>query len=261
MPSAVRVDGVSHWFRPKGEPLQALSEVDLDVAPGEFVSLIGPSGCGKSTLLRLIGGLLPVDRGRITVDGETPDEARRRKHYALVPQTPALLPWRTVRDNVALLGQVNRRAGAVGLSADEQVALLGRIGLGSFLDALPGELSGGMQQRVSIARAFALGAPVLLLDEPFSALDELSRAEMRYQLLDLWSRSDCTALFVTHSIPEAVVLSDRVVVFGPRPGHVVRVVDIPLARPREERVEDTPAFHDLVAEVRAALHEGDRGVA
>lgn len=244
---------VSKWFRRKGQLVHALSGIELDIAEGAFVSLIGPSGCGKSTLLRLTGGLLDPDRGAITVRGEAPAQARRRKHYAFIPQQPALLPWRTVRRNVATLGELNRRAGTSGISADAQLELLDHIGLGPFVDAFPKELSGGMQQRVSIARAFALGARVMLMDEPFSALDEITRSAMRYLLLDLWGQAGSTVLFVTHSIPEAVVLSDRVVVLGPRPGRIERVIDVDLARPRQEDVEDSDAFHATVAEVRSAL--------
>ncbi|MEM7322947.1 MAG: ABC transporter ATP-binding protein [Actinomycetota bacterium] len=256
---AVRLDSVSKWFRGdgrSGRSVHALTRVTVDIENGEFVSFIGPSGCGKSTLLRLIGGLLEPDRGTVTVAGMAPDRARRRKHFGFVPQQPALLPWRTVSDNVALLGSLNARAGAAGIDRAGQQELLERVGLGGFADSLPRELSGGLQQRVSIARAFALEAPVLLLDEPFSALDEITRADMRYLLLDLWSRAGSTAVFVTHSIPEAVALSDRVVILGASPGEVITTVDIPLARPRAEEIEDEPVFHQLVSQVRAALKQG-----
>jgi NitT/TauT family transport system ATP-binding protein len=254
--SAIHFHQVSKWFRRKGQLTHALSRVDLDVAESEFVSLIGPSGCGKSTLLRLAGGLLEPDRGSILVDGDEPAEARRKKHYGFVPQTPALLPWRTVRDNVSLLTEINRQPDTPGMSEDDRLAMLEQIGLGPFLDALPRELSGGMQQRVSIARAFALGAPVLLMDEPFSALDEITRADMRYRLLELWGHVGSTVLFVTHSIPEAVVLSDRVVVLGSRPGRITDMIDVSLPRPRISDIEDTDEFHHILAHVRFALKEG-----
>lgn len=254
---SIRFEQVSKWFRRKGQLVHALSRVSLEVGSGKFVSFIGPSGCGKSTLLRLAGGLLEPDLGSISIRGETPQVAKSLKHYGFVPQQPALLPWRTVRKNVSLLGELNqRRSHTTGISPDDQLQLLHDIGLGPFVDSLPAELSGGMQQRVSIARAFALGAPVMLMDEPFSALDEITRADMRYLLLDLWRRVGSTVLFVTHSIPEAVVLSDRVVVLGARPGRVIRIIDVPLVRPRHEAVEDGDDYHHIVSEVRAALKEG-----
>ncbi len=255
--SAIRFHQVSKWFRRKGQLTHALSLIDLDVAESEFVSVIGPSGCGKSTLLRLAGGLLEPDHGSILVDDDDePAEARRKKHYGFVPQTPALLPWRTVRDNVSLLTEINRRPDRPGMSEDDRLALLEQIGLGPFLDSLPRELSGGMQQRVSIARAFALGAPLLLMDEPFSALDEITRADMRYLLLEMWRQVGSTVLFVTHSIPEAVVLSDRVVVLASRPGRITDVIDVNLPRPRVSDIEDTDRFHHVLARVRFALKEG-----
>ena len=253
---AISFQSVSKWFRRRDRLVHAVSRVSLDVGESEFVSLIGPSGCGKSTMLRLAGGLLDPDRGTVVVNQRTPAEARRQKRYGFVPQHPALLPWRTVRRNVSLLVDVNRRAGNEGMSADDQIRMLDHIGLSPFLDSLPRELSGGLQQRVSIARAFALGAPVLLMDEPFSALDEITRADMRYLLLDLWERVGSTVLFVTHSIPEAVVLSDRVAVLGSRPGRVTRIIDVPLPRPRQADVEDTDDYHRILAEVRAALRQG-----
>jgi len=241
-------DQVSKWFRRKGQIVHALSKVSLDIADGEFVSFIGPSGCGKSTLLRL--------GGTIDIKGETPNTARRLKHYSFIPQHPALLPWRTVRRNVSMLCEVNRRASTAGISAEAQLALLDQLGLGSFIDSYPKELSGGMQQRVSIARAFALDAPVMLMDEPFSALDEITRSEIRYLLLDLWSQARSTVLFVTHSIPEAVVMSDRVIVLGARPGRVTDIIDVDLPRPRHEAVENSDRYHYLVNEVRVALRKG-----
>ncbi len=241
--------------------MHALSRVSFDVNKAEFVSVIGPSGCGKSTLLRLAAGLLTPDRGTVTVDGSTPGEARRNKRYGFVPQHPALLPWRSVKRNVSLLVEVNRQPGdaATAMSEREQLQLLDRIGLSSFLDARPHELSGGLQQRVSIARAFVLGARVLLMDEPFSALDEITRSEMRYVLVDLCESAASTVLFVTHSIPEAVVLSDRIVVLAARPGRVTSVIDVALPRPRHAEIEDSDDYHQIVAEVRAALRQGWSG--
>ncbi len=252
----VTLRGVSKWFVGRNDQVQALSRVDLDIAAGEFVSVIGPSGCGKSTLLRVVGGLIPYESGSVDVGGTTPDVARRTKQLGFTPQTPALLPWRTVRKNVRLLSQLNaRRAVSKPLSDAESLALLETVGLGEFLDSYPNELSGGMQQRVSLVRTFALGAPVMLMDEPFSALDEITRDEMRYLLLDMWARARKTVIFVTHSLPEAVILADRVLVMAPRPGRVVWVENIDLPRPRDASMEDDPQFHEHVRRVRAALHE------
>ncbi|HJN41132.1 MAG TPA: ABC transporter ATP-binding protein [Anaerolineales bacterium] len=254
--AAISFAGVSKWFRPKGQLVHALSQVSLDVSKSEFVSLIGPSGCGKSTMLRLTSGLLEPDWGTLMVEGGSPSEARARKHFGFIPQHPALLPWRTVRANVSLLCDINHQPEAEVMSADDQLDMLESIGLGPFVDALPSELSGGMMQRVSIARVFALRAPLLLADEPFSALDELTRVEMRYLLLSLWERSGSTVLFVTHSIPEAVVLSDRAVVLAARPGRITKVIDVPLPRPRDESIEDTEEYREILREVRSALKEG-----
>ena len=186
--AVVSLRGVSKWFVGRRDHTHALSGIDLDVSDGEFVSVIGPSGCGKSTLLRVVGGLVGYESGTVEVAGTSPAVARRTKQLGFTPQTPALLPWRTVRRNARFLSELNaRRAVSEPLSEAESVALLETVGLGKFLDSFPNELSGGMQQRVSLVRSFVLGAPVMLMDEPFSALDEITRNEMRYLLLDLWA--------------------------------------------------------------------------
>jgi NitT/TauT family transport system ATP-binding protein len=253
----IRLEGVSKRFERRGQSVHALDGIDLDIAEGELVTVIGPSGCGKSTLLRIVGGLLPHDTGTVTVGRCTPDEARAEKHFGFVPQVPALLPWRTVLDNVTLLGDLNRRNNRPH-HAPDPLGLLAEVGLADFVHAHPSELSGGMQQRVALARAVALGAPVLLMDEPFASLDEITRAEMRYLLLDVWERTGATCLFITHSIDEAVLLSDRVVILAPRPGRVVRVETIDLPRPRRAGIEDLPEFHAHVSSVRRTLHGQDR---
>ena len=252
----VSIRGVSKWFRTGRDFLHALDEIDIEIEPGEFVSLIGPSGCGKSTLLRVVGGLLPYELGEVTVDGNSPALARDTKQIGFAPQTPSLLGWRTVRRNVTLLAEVNRR-GAIHPPLDESeiLELLETVGLGDFLDRLPKELSGGMQQRVSLVRCFALGAPVLLMDEPFSALDEITRNEMRYLLLDLWERTGHTVVFVTHSIPEAVILSDRVLVMATKPGRVVHAEMITLPRPRSAQMEDDERYLAHMRSVRRSLGE------
>jgi NitT/TauT family transport system ATP-binding protein len=254
--AAVHLRGVSKWFLGRNDSVHALAGLDLDIAPGEFVSVIGPSGCGKSTLLRVVGGLIPYEDGSVLVAGTTPAEARRSRQLGFAPQTPALLPWRTVRKNVRLLGQLNRRrAAGSSLSEADALELLETVGLGQFIDSYPNELSGGMQQRVSLVRTFVLDAPVMLMDEPFSALDEITRGEMRYLLLDLWARTKKTVIFVTHSISEAVMLADRVLVMAPRPGRVVHIESVNLPRPRNESMEDDLQFLDHVSAVRSALHE------
>jgi len=253
--ASVGVRGVGKVFRRRGQRTVALRDVHLDIAHGEFVSLLGPSGCGKSTLLRVIGGLVDCDVGSVTVGGRAPSEARAQKRFGLVPQAPALVPWRTVEGNVRFLSDLHRGGAGTPRTPAEVDELLEAVGLSSFRRAMPHELSGGMQQRVSLVRAFALGAPILLMDEPFAALDEITRADMRYLLLDLWRRTGATVVFVTHSVSEAVILSDRVVVMAPRPGRVVTIEQIALPRPRLPEMEDDPAFHDHVRRLRADLRD------
>lgn len=234
--------------------VDALAPVDLTVAPGEVVTLLGPSGCGKTTLLRMVAGLEHPTSGSITIDGHSPSDARQAKRIGFVPQAPALLPWRTVSENARLLQGLRSDANPAGQPAADE--LVGRVGLAEFANAYPHELSGGMQQRVALARAFALGAPYLLMDEPFAALDEITRADMRHLLADLCEPVNAAVLFVTHSIAEAVYLSDRVLVLSPRPGKVVGATDIRLPRPRFPAVEDTSAFFDHERELRRMLHHG-----
>jgi NitT/TauT family transport system ATP-binding protein len=243
---AVAVRGLSHRFAADAGEVLALDDVALDVAAGEFVSIVGPSGCGKTTLLRAVAGLVEPSEGRLEVLDVSPREARSGHALGIVTQEPGLLPWRTVEANVALALEVTGRSGDVG-------ALLSRVGIAPFAGYHPKELSGGMRQRVALARALAHGPRLLLMDEPFGALDELSRESMRLELLRIWERERISVLFVTHSIREAVLLSDRVVVMSPSPGHVVADVPIDLPRPRFEAQEAEPAFASAVAEVRQAL--------
>ncbi|MEY2443688.1 MAG: NitT/TauT family transport system ATP-binding protein [Ilumatobacteraceae bacterium] len=236
--------------------LETIAGVELDIAEGSFVSVIGPSGCGKSTLLRVVAGLEPATSGEALVYGEPATAARRHKQVAMVPQHPGLLPWRTVRANARLLLDINSKAN--GTTTADPIELLERVGLTAFLDAHPHELSGGMQQRVALVRALALGAPLLAMDEPLAALDEITRSEMRVLINQLVEGRGVTTLFVTHSIGEAVALSDRVLVSSPRPARIIADIAIDLARPRPDDVDDDPRFFELCSQVRHALLEGAR---
>ncbi|MFF6988577.1 ATP-binding cassette domain-containing protein [Streptomyces sp. NPDC010273] len=246
----------------------ALDDVHLTVPSGRFVSLIGPSGCGKSTLLRLVAGLEQPDLGEVSVHGVTPAEACAAKMIGLVPQSPALLPWLSVLRNVTLPQKINRGAAKRReriadfaerrQAAPDMEELLAKAGLGDALHKLPAQLSGGMRQRAAIVRAFGLRPDVLVMDEPFSALDEFTRESLQDQLLDLWEELRTTVLFVTHSVSEAVRLSDTVVVMAPNPGRIVESIDVDLPRPRGERLFGERRFHeyeDLVRErLRRAWH-------
>ena len=234
--------------------MHALSEVDLRIAPGEFVSLIGPSGCGKTTLLRVIADLEPISAGEVLVNGMSPQQARQARAYGYVFQSPALFPWRTVLANVMLPLQIQGRS-----KADAQAVAreqLTRVGLTGFERKYPWQLSGGMQQRVSIARALGFEPRILMMDEPFGALDEITRDGLNEQLQQLWQRERRTVVFVTHSIAEAVYLSTRIVVMSPRPGRILKVIDSTLPDARHLGLRDTPEFMALAHEVRIGLAQG-----
>ena len=248
----VQISGVSKSFGREGARTLVLDNVDLSIRMGEFVSVIGPSGCGKSTLLKVVAGLIEADEGEVTVDGSSVKTATQNKMIGLVPQSPALLPWRTVLDNVTLPMSVNRKANS-GRALRDPKEILESFGLGHAMDKYPSQLSGGMQQRVAIARAFVFDPSVLLMDEPFSALDEMNRDQQRLGLLDFWQSNRKAVLFVTHSVPEAIMLSDRVVVMAAHPGRVAEVIDINLPRPRDADVYATDEFRDLEGAVRATL--------
>ena len=226
----------------------ALQNVNLNVKKGEFVSLVGPSGCGKTTLLRVIADLIPATSGDVFISGLTPREARLEKRFGIVFQNPVLMDWRTIRRNVCLPLELLK------LPKPERTKrvteMLDLVGLQEFGHHYPRELSGGMQQRVGIARALAIDPKILLMDEPFSALDEFTKEKLHEDLLRIWRQTNKTIIFVTHNIQEAVFLSDRVIVFSPHPGRVTSVVDIPLKRPRTLDVKNTSEFTSLVAKVR-----------
>jgi NitT/TauT family transport system ATP-binding protein len=250
--AAVSVTGLSKRFE-RGDVL-ALDRIDLDVQPGEFVSLIGPSGCGKSTLLRIIGDLIRPSEGDVLVNGKTAHKARLDRDYGIVFQDAVLYDWRTVAKNIALPLEMagwdrNRRETRV----SEMVDL---VELTGFEKHHPWQLSGGMQQRVSIARALSFSPPLLLMDEPFGALDEMTRERMNSEVLRIWQQTGTTIVFVTHSIPEAVFLSTRVVVMSARPGRITRVVDVPLPHPRNDETREDARYFRVVTEVREALRAG-----
>ncbi len=252
--AAVSVHAASKVFPSKAGDVTALDGIELTVAEGEFVSLIGPSGCGKSTLMRLIADLDEPTGGTLTVFGKTPSKARRDQEYGIAFQSAGLLPWRTVAANIGLPLELHGTDRAARAARVAELAEL--VGLSDFADRYPDQLSGGMQQRVAIARSLAEQPRLLLMDEPFGALDEMTRERMQAELSRIVGESGAAVVFVTHSIPEAVFLSDRVVVMSPRPGRITGVVDIGIGRdvPRDESLRETTAFFAKVTEVREALH-------
>lgn len=236
------------------QPVHALADVDLLIRKGEFVSLIGPSGCGKTTLLRVIADLEPITSGNVLVNDMTPSEARQERAYGYVFQAATLLMWRTVLANVMLPLIIQRRPEQEAQRiAREQLA---KVGLSGFEDKYPWQLSGGMQQRVSIARALGFEPKILMMDEPFGALDEITRNNLNQQLQQLWREQQRTVVFVTHSISEAVYLSTKIVVMSPRPGRIVEIIDSPLPRERTAAIRDSEEFIQLTQRVRDALSEG-----
>ena len=247
----VTVSGVTKVFESVGGRTTALEGIELGIAPGEFVSLIGPSGCGKSTLLRLIGDLTSPTSGTVKVNGKPAAQARRDRDYGIVFQAPVLFDWRSVHANVALPLEVKGVAGPD--RARRVQEMLELVELRDFARHYPYQLSGGMQQRVSIARALALEPSILLMDEPFGALDEMTRERMNAEVQRIWQRTGTTVVFVTHSIPEAVFLSTKVVVMSPRPGRIVRVIDVDLPRPRTDDTRETARYFELITEVRETL--------
>jgi NitT/TauT family transport system ATP-binding protein len=241
-------------FQTNDGPVQALANVDLTIGKGEFVSFIGPSGCGKTTLLRVIADLEKPTSGNILVNGMSAEKAREARAYGYVFQAAALFPWRTIAGNVALPLEI------MGVSKAEQAERIKRtldlVNLSGFEKKYPWQLSGGMQQRASIARALAFDADLLLMDEPFGALDEIVRDHLNEQLLELWARTEKTICFVTHSIPEAVYLSTRIVVMSPRPGRVTDIIESTLPRERPLDIRETPEFLAIAARVRDGLRAG-----
>ncbi len=245
---------LSLTFTTNDGPVHALSNINLDINEGEFVSLIGPSGCGKTTLLRVIADLEQPTGGEITVNGMTPDEARMKRAYGYVFQQAALFPWRTIAANVGLpLEVMGLEKSEVARRVSENIAL---VNLAGFEKKFPWQLSGGMQQRASIARALSVEPAMLLMDEPFGALDEIVRDHLNVQLLALWAKTKKTVVFVTHSIPEAVYLSTKIVVMSPRPGKIHEIIDCDLGNDRPLEIRETPAFLKIAQQVRDGLRAG-----
>ncbi|TXK17007.1 ABC transporter ATP-binding protein [Homoserinibacter sp. GY 40078] len=249
---AVSASGVGKVFPAKAGDVTALTGVDLEVRAGEFVSLIGPSGCGKSTLLRLIADLDEATAGTLTIFGKPARRARIDQDYGIAFQQAGLLPWRTVADNIALPLELHKVPKPDRARRVAELAEL--VGLSDFVDRYPDQLSGGMQQRVAIARALAASPKLLLMDEPFGALDEMTREYLQGELTRIAAETGAAVVFVTHSIPEAVFLSDRVVVMSPRPGRITEVIETGLGPVRDEALRETPAYFAKVTEVREALH-------
>ena len=251
---AVSARGVSLVFQTGDGEVQALANVDLDIAQDDFVSFIGPSGCGKTTLMRVIADLERPTAGTILVNGVTPEKARLERHYGYVFQAPALYPWRTIERNVALPLEI------MGLNAAERRArverYLGLVNLAGFERKYPWQLSGGMQQRASIARALSFEPALLLMDEPFGALDEIVRDHLNEQLLRLWNQTKKTVVFVTHSIPEAVFLSTKIIVMSPRPGRIIDIIACDFPRDRTLEFRETPEFIKIAQRVRSGLRSG-----
>jgi len=245
---------LSLTFETNDGPVHALKDVTLTVEKGDFVSFIGPSGCGKTTFLRCMADLEHPTGGTITVNGVSPDAARKSRAYGYVFQAAGLYPWRTIGGNIRLPLEI---MGYPKTEQDQRVArVLELVDLAGFEKKFPWQLSGGMQQRASIARALAFDADILLMDEPFGALDEIVRDHLNEQLLKLWDRTDKTICFVTHSIPEAVYLSTKIVVMSPRPGRITDVIESPLPRDRPLDIRDTPEFIEIAHRVRDGLRAG-----
>ncbi|QGX99456.1 ABC transporter ATP-binding protein [Roseovarius faecimaris] len=250
----ISANNLSLTFQTNDGPVHALKDVNLDVHKGDFVSFIGPSGCGKTTFLRCVADLEHPTAGTITVNGMSAEEARRKRAYGYVFQAAGLYPWRTIGGNIRLPLEI---MGYAKSDQDERVArVLELVDLAGFEKKFPWQLSGGMQQRASIARALAFDADILLMDEPFGALDEIVRDHLNEQLLHLWDTTHKTIGFVTHSIPEAVYLSTKIVVMSPRPGRITDVIESPLPRERPLEIRDTPEFIEIAHRVRDGLRAG-----
>ena len=252
--SVISASNLDLTFQTNDGPVHALKDVNLEIHKGDFVSFIGPSGCGKTTFLRVMADLEQPTGGRVTINGVSPEEARRSRAYGYVFQAAGLYPWRTIGGNIRLPLEI------MGIPRAEQAERVQRVlelvELSGFEKKFPWQLSGGMQQRASIARALSFDADILLMDEPFGALDEIVRDHLTEQLLKLWARTEKTIAFVTHSIPEAVYLSTKIVVMSPRPGRIADVIESPLPRERPLEIRESPEFLEIAHRVREGLRAG-----
>ncbi|MFZ5964301.1 ABC transporter ATP-binding protein [Thalassococcus sp. BH17M4-6] len=253
-PAIIHAKSLDLTFETNDGPVHALRDVNLEVGKGDFVSFIGPSGCGKTTFLRVMADLEQPTAGTVTVNGVSPEEARKARAYGYVFQAAGLYPWRTIGGNIRLPLEIMGYSKAD--QAERVKRVLDLVELSGFEKKYPWQLSGGMQQRASIARALAFDADILLMDEPFGALDEIVRDHLNEQLLALWRRTEKTICFVTHSIPEAVYLSTRIVVMSPRPGRITDVIESPLPKDRPLDIRDTPEFLEVAHRVREGLRAG-----
>jgi NitT/TauT family transport system ATP-binding protein len=253
----IQIESVSKQYGPAPDGVLALRDVSLTVRAGEFLSIIGPSGCGKSTLLRMVGDLLAPSAGQIRIGEKSPAASRRARQCGVVFQSPTLMEWRTIARNIELPLEI------VGTPRAERAArsdaMLDLIRMREFAARYPHELSAGMQMQVAIARALAQRPAILLMDEPFGALDEITRERLGQELLDVWTRTRVTIVFVTHSVGEAVRLSDRIAVMSPRPGHIESILAVDLPRPRPAEIRDLPRYWELLRQIRAALHLSGNG--
>lgn len=255
--SGITARGIEMRFRTRDADTLVLDNLDIDIPASGFVTLLGPSGCGKSTLLKILGGILQPTSGQVTIGTRTAADAVKAREIGLVLQRPALLPWKSARANAAMLREIigDRRGGQARSAADRALEL---VGLTHAASLIPDQLSGGMAQRVSIARALAMDPAILLMDEPFGALDAITRDEMNAKLADIWARTGKTVVFVTHSITEAIFLSDVVHVMATDPGRVVETIEIALPRPRTAEIFAEPRFADYTARLRQLLEPGVR---
>lgn len=254
----IKLEGVSITLGSRGNPLQVLQDFDLTIRRREFISILGPSGCGKSTLLKLVGGLMEPTSGAISIDGKGPGEARRARQFGFVFQNPVLFQWRTILNNVLLPSEIFADSGDtknmdLAVWEEKARAMIDLVGLTGFEKSFPWQLSGGMQSRVAIARALSYEPSILLMDEPFGDLDELTRVRMNMELVSLWQATGATVVFITHSIQEAIFLSDRIAVLSARPSQVLDIVTVDIERPRHVDIQEADSFGSYARRLRRLL--------